>query len=124
MSSRGERAFQLQNRYRGQHGVRPLRWHRGCRVTSKAACLVIIRKGRLEHDKLWFRGLQKIFRTGRLEENIGWGFDEPDPIVKAWIKSPEHEANMSNPDVNVGAISTVYSRKLSKRVWVAHFAEK
>lgn len=124
MSGRAERAFQLQNAYRHKVGVRALKWHRGCRLTAKAACYVIIRKGKLEHDKRWFVGLQKLFRTGEVAENIGWGFDEPDPVVRAWENSPAHERNMRDPDVNVGAIATVYSRKLRKRVWVAHFAEK
>lgn len=124
MSGPAERAFQLQNNYRQQNHRKTLRWHRGCRLTAKAACYVIIRKGKLEHDKYWFKGLQKIFRTGEVGENIGWGFNEPDPIVKAWERSPQHERNMLDPDYTHGAIATVYSRKLQKRVWVAHFAEK
>lgn len=124
MSGRAERAFQLQNEYRQKRHVRTLRWHRGCRLTAKAACYVIIRKGQLEHDKYWFRGLQKLFRTGEVAENIGWGFNEPEPVVQAWINSPAHERNMRDEDLTHGAIATVYSRKLKKRVWVAHFAEK
>ena len=123
MSGLAQEAFKLQNSYRIRHGVRALKWHRGCRLTAKAACYVIIRKGRLEHDKLWFRGLQKLTRTGRVEENIGWGQDNASEIVNGFERSPEHERNMRDPSVNHGAYATAYSRKLGKRVWVAHYAE-
>lgn len=122
--SLGAEAFHLQNKYRGQHGVRYLKWNRGCKATAKAACYVIIRKERLEHDRWWFKGLQKIFRTGEVAENIGWGYNDPEDIVRGWINSPAHERNMRDSDVTHGAIASVYSKKLNKRVWVAHFAEK
>lgn len=124
MSDLAQDAFQLQNRYRHSQHVRSLIWSKGCRLTAKAACYVIIRKGKLEHDKLWFKGLRKIFRTGELGENIGWGFNNAEPIVTAWERSPIHERNMRDPDYTHGAIATVYSKRLGKRVWVAHFAEK
>jgi uncharacterized protein YkwD len=117
-------AFQLQNAYRHKRGVKALKWHRGVRLTAKAACYVIARKGRLEHDTAWFKGLQKIFRTGELGENIGWGQDDASEVVGMWIDSPMHERNMRDPDYTHGAIASVYSRKNRKRIWVAHFAEK
>lgn len=124
MGARARQAFKLQNMYRGQHGVRYLKWHKGCRITAKAAALVIVRKGKLEHDKWWFKGLRKIFRTGEVGENIGWGYDDPDDILRGWVRSKAHERNILDRDYTHGAIASVYSKKLKKRVWVSHFAEK
>lgn len=119
---KGKRAFALQNKWRRAHGVGTLKWTPGMRVTAKAACMVIIKRGELRHDPWWYRGLQKLLGRTELSENIGWGQDEPQEIIDGWDRSSAHHRIMRDPTLKRGAIASVYSRKLRRRVWVAHYA--
>lgn len=117
-----KRAFELQNEWRKTHHRRPLKWEPRCRVTAKAACLVIIRHGELRHDPRWYVGLRKALGNVEVSENIGWGQDEPLEIIQGFANSPVHREIMQDPTLTRGAYASIYSRKLRKRVWVAHYA--
>lgn len=123
-----KRAFQIQNSYRRGKRVKPLKWHTGAHATALAICVVLTRKGergaKFAHEKLWFKGLRKIFRTGEIGENIGYGQDDPGEIVRGFAESSVHERNMRDPDYTHGAFATMYSKKLKRRYWVAHYAQK
>ncbi len=119
---KAKRAFQLQNQWRKKHGARGLKWSAKIRVTAKAACLVIIKRGELRHDPWWYRGLRRALGNVEVSENIGWGQDDPSEIIRGWENSPTHRAIMGKKDHDHGAIASIYSRKLRKRVWVGHYA--
>lgn len=116
-------AFRLQNQWRVQHGARVLIWSAKMRVTAKAACLVIIKRGELRHDPFWYRGLLKALGNVEVSENIGWGQDAPAEIIRGWDESEIHDRIMRKKNSTHGAIASIYSRKLRKRVWVAHYAD-
>ena len=119
---KAKRAFQIQNRWRKAHGAPALIWSAKIRVTAKAACLVIIKRGELRHDPWWYRGLRKALGNVQVSENIGWGQNDPDQIVRGWENSPIHRVIMGDKGHDHGAIASIYSRKLGKRVWVGHYA--
>jgi uncharacterized protein YkwD len=124
MSEEARRAFREQNRWRTKRGVRSLKWSKPLYITAKAACAVIVRRGQLEHSPIWYRGIKKVFGNKEMGENIGWGQDEPSEIIDGWDNSPAHHRIMVDRDYNLGAIATVYSKKLDRQVWVAHYVAK
>lgn len=124
MATLGRKAFRLQNRWRKSHGAPRLKWHPKLALTSKAACLVIIEEQRLRHHPRWYATMKRYLGNREYAENIGWGFNVPTGIIEGWDESAAHDKIMRDRTLVHGAISTVYSRKIRKRVWVAHYAGK
>ena len=98
------RIFTLLNRERARHGLQPLR--RGPCATTWAERWSSTLAGtqRLRHQPL--KPLLKACGARRAAENIGGGNVSADEMMKTWMNSRAHRANILNPKlryVGVGA---------------------
>ena len=48
--------------------------------------------------------------TGAMGENIGWGYRTSTDMIKAWMASPGHRANILNCSAKSIGVGVVYSR--------------
>lgn len=99
----------LLNRERSARDLRPLKLDRRLGAAALAHSRDMVRRGYFEHDSPDGRTpFQRMLATRyvpkgaswTLGENIGWGtltLAQPAALVKAWMKSPGHRANVLNP---------------------------
>lgn len=98
----------LLNRERSSRGLAPLRLDGKLGRAARAHSQDMVRRGYFEHDSQNGRSpFERMLATRyvpkgaawTLGENIGWGtltLAQPDQLVKAWMNSPEHRANILN----------------------------
>jgi uncharacterized protein YkwD len=104
----------LLNRERSARGMRPLRMHKRLSVAAERHSRNMVRGNFFAHGNFVARILNAGYVNRRhawsLGENIAWGTGSlaaPQEIVKAWMKSPGHRANILNRrfrDVGVGIV--------------------
>lgn len=99
----------LLNRERAAHDLRPLKLNTRLNSAAIAHSRDMVRKRYFEHNSPDGRTpFQRMLSTRyvpkgaswTLGENIGWGslsLAQPDALVRAWMKSPGHRANILNP---------------------------
>lgn len=99
----------LLNRERAAHDLRPLKLNTRLNGAAVAHSRDMVRKRYFEHNSPDGRTpFQRMLSTRyvpkgaswTLGENIGWGslsLAQPDALVRAWMKSPGHRANILNP---------------------------
>lgn len=91
----------LVNEIRTGRGLHPLR--RGDRVTraARARARHIADVERLAHDG-WTSALEAVGLGDRAAgENIAMGYRDPEDVVRAWMNSPGHRANILGRDFGV-----------------------
>ena len=100
----------LVNRARRRHGLRPLRPNRKLRRAAQRHSMNMVREqffahvdpeGRTEVDRIIAAGFAKPNQPWALGENIAWGTGRlatPANIVRAWMASPGHRANILRRD--------------------------
>lgn len=99
MSATGD-VLRLVNEIRAEEGLQPLS---GDAKLAKAAlnrATACARKGRISHDG-WTDALRKVgLRVGSRSfgENLAQGQDRPAEVVRAWMASPGHRANILAKD--------------------------
>jgi uncharacterized protein YkwD len=88
------------NRVRAAHGLAPLRYdprlQRAARKHSREMLVTQI----FEHGAFGARMVQFDVRGSLTGENLAWGngsFGTASSIVRAWLASPEHRANLLRP---------------------------
>jgi uncharacterized protein YkwD len=98
----------LLNNARARHGLRRLRLQRRLGRAARSHSADMARRGYFSHDSLSGASfLDRIRRSGYLRrarswmvgENIAWGtgtLSTPRSIVRAWMRSPGHRANILN----------------------------
>ncbi len=103
-----DRIFSLLNAERRRHGLRPLQ--RGSCASSYAERWSgqIARTQRLHHQSL--RPLLKSCRARRAAENIGYGNVSADVLMKTWMASSRHRANILNPRLNYVGVGAARSK--------------
>ncbi|MDO8188284.1 CAP domain-containing protein [Conexibacter sp. JD483] len=99
----------LLNRERAARDLSPLKLDRRLSGSAVAHSRDMVRRGYFEHDSPDGRSpFQRMLATSyvpkgaswTLGENIGWGtlsLAQPAALVRAWMKSPAHRANILNP---------------------------
>ncbi len=107
----------LLNEERTQRGVRPLRGSELLKAAATRHSLDMVSRTYFSHDGPQGSTLvARVTRTGYINprvgwtvgENIGWGSGElgtPKAMVKAWMASPGHKANLLTPafkEVGIG----------------------
>lgn len=92
------------NRERDNRGQRPLQTSRALRLSAQAKARYLAKTGELEHGTWWklvyrFAGRQ----FGHIGENIASGQDSAAEVVRAWMDSPTHKANILGDYTHVGS---------------------
>jgi uncharacterized protein YkwD len=104
---------QLVNEERRKRGLSPLRYTASLRLSARTWSVVMVRDSRFSHGSWAKRVLRFPFvlagspRGRDVGENLAWatgGFTTPREIVKDWMSSPGHRANILRPKWQYGAV--------------------
>jgi uncharacterized protein YkwD len=116
------------NRVRAAHGLAPLRVDARLQRAARSHAGDMLRRGYFAHGSL-SRRIQAVGARGpRVGENLAWGTGEaakPRRIVKMWLASPPHRANLLRPGfrrVGVGAAHGTFAGRPHAVVVTANFA--
>lgn len=90
----------LTNKFREENGVSLL-------VEDKELCR------QAQEYAVWMRDNGQFKHSRGVSENIGFGQETPEDVIKDWAKSPGHKLNMLNPKHT--KIGTGYAK--GKRCW-------
>jgi uncharacterized protein YkwD len=122
----GRLVLDLLNEQRRQAGVRPLKPSPRLRLAARARAQDMARRHYFSHttpDGMpWWRKVEQVVgRTGwaTLGENIARGQDTPSEVVIAWMRSPEHRANVLAHKYTHAAIAV--ARRGREEYWALTF---
>ncbi|MGC9225183.1 MAG: CAP domain-containing protein [Terracidiphilus sp.] len=109
-----EQIFALGNQARAQTGVARLVWDPDLAEAALEHCRRMATEGPLSHRyggelSLTARAAKAGAYFSLIEENLAIG-PTPGAIHQSWMQSPEHRANLLNPQVNHVGIAVVYAR--------------
>jgi uncharacterized protein YkwD len=122
LSAAGAATLCLLNRERARHGLRALRSNRRLVVSAARHSQDMVERGYFSHEtpggttfvaRILASGYARSAGFGMLGENIAWGtgpLGTPAGIVRAWMNSPGHRANILRRafrDIGVGIASGV-----------------
>jgi uncharacterized protein YkwD len=115
------RLLRLVNAERARHGVRPLQPGvcAGARAEQWAATLA--RRGSLHHQSM--REVLRACRVSRAGENIGEGTVSADGMMRLWMNSPRHRANILDPHftyIGIGAARGSHGTWYAVQVFLAY----
>ena len=88
------------NRVRAAHGLVPLRYDPRLQRAARAHSRDMLISQLFQHGSFGARMLQFDVRGTVTGENLAWGngpFGTASGIVRAWLASPEHRANLLRP---------------------------
>ena len=128
----------LLNAERRARGLAPLRANAGLALAGQRHARDMVRRRYFAHASLAGRDFKtRIRRTGYLRghraivgENLAWGggaLATPRAIVRAWMRSPGHRANVLQPrfrEVGVGVVRRLPSGGLRGATYAAEFGRR
>lgn len=123
MNRQAQRAFRLTNQIRRTHGARTLRRSHVLDRSAQAKARHLARTGNFTHG-LWWKLIWRI--TGHafdtIGENIARDQHDPDQAIREWMNSPDHRANILNPDYT--HLGVGHAQNGDHQYWVQHFGGK
>ena len=128
----------LVNAERRRHGRKTLRRNSGLALAGQRHARDMVRKRYFSHDSLSGRDFKdRILSTGYtrgaatiLGENLAWGSHRlatPRAIVRSWMKSPGHRANILQPKfrhIGVGIVRAAPTRARNAATYAAEFGRR
>lgn len=118
--------LQLTNKIRAEHSLQSLTWNTALAHTASEHCADMVTRDYFSHnspegitpfDRMHSAGIRYIYAA----ENIAAGQPDPQSVINAWMDSPEHRANILNP--NLREIGAAYSRGGTYGIyWAQEFA--
>lgn len=109
--------LELINKYRLENGItKMLKADSFATELSKLRCHEMISENELSHLQ-WVDEADALIQLGSdiVGENIGYGYNSPDSVFNAWVKSEGHRKNMLNDKWDYIGIGIVKSS--SNRYW-------
>lgn len=113
------RVHQLVNAERTRRGLRPVAWTHCPDRFSDAWSLRLSQLGRLAHQPM--QPILSGCSARRVGENVAFGNVSADAMMRMWMASPGHRANILNPaftHIGVGATKTSSGRWYGVQVFV------
>ncbi len=116
------------NRVRAAHGLVTLRYDDHLQRAAVSHSEEMLATNVFEHGAFGSRMLQFDVRSSIAGENLAWGtgrYGTAQGIVAAWLRSPEHRANLLRPSFNrvgVGVLVGRFHGYRGARVVTADFA--
>jgi uncharacterized protein YkwD len=116
------------NQVRAAHGLAPLRYDPRLQRAARAHSRDMLSSGIFQHGAFGARMLQFDVRGSLTGENLAWGngsFGSASAIVRAWLASPEHRANLLRPAftrIGIGDLVGAFLGYDSAHVVTADFA--
>ena len=109
LSDREQALVERINDVRGEYGLSPLRADPKLTRAARAHSKMMLEQDVFTHGAFADRVRSFGVRFPLLAENIAWGngpFGTPGSIVKAWMESPPHRANLLHPRFRVVGVGT------------------
>jgi uncharacterized protein YkwD len=116
------------NLARTSRGLRPLRLDAKLHTAARAHSREMLRYGYFGHGAFGRRLSSFGVRGPWIGENLAWGrgaYSRASVIVREWLQSPEHRANLLRPGfrrVGVGSITGTFAGQPNALVVTADFA--
>ena len=116
------------NLARTSRGLRPLRFDAKLHSAARAHSREMLRYGYFGHGAFGRRLSSFGVRSAWVGENLAWGrgvYGRASTIVREWLQSPEHRANLLRPGfqrVGVGSITGTFAGQPDALVITADFA--
>jgi uncharacterized protein YkwD len=116
------------NRVRSAHGLAPLRYDPRLQRAARAHSHDMLVSGIFQHGAFGQRMLHFDVRGTLTGENLAWGngsFGTAAAILRAWLASPEHRANLLRPGftrIGIGDLVGVFCGYNGTHVVTADFA--
>jgi uncharacterized protein YkwD len=118
------------NAVRAAHGMQPLQLDRELTRAARSHSADMLRRGYFAHGPVGSRLQAFHVRGRRVGENLAWGsgsFASVDSIVRRWLGSPPHRANLLRPGftrVGIGALTGTFAGYGGALVVTADFASR
>jgi uncharacterized protein YkwD len=116
------------NSVRAAHGLRPLRVDRALESAARAHSADMLGHGYFDHGDFGRRMQAYRARGPILGENIAWGsgtYARVRTIIRLWMASPEHRANLLRPGyrrIGIGAAAGNFDGESDAVIVTADFA--
>ena len=116
------------NEARGAHGLAPLRFDPRLQRAARSHSGDMLRRNYFAHGRFTSRIARFGVRGSRVGENLAWGVgsrSDPREIVRAWLASPPHRANLLRRGfrrVGLGVLSGSFAGYSGAVVVTADFA--
>jgi uncharacterized protein YkwD len=116
------------NEVRTAHGLAPLRYDPRLQRAARAHSRDMLASNIFQHGAFGARMLQFDVRGTLTGENLAWGngpFGTANAIVRAWLASPEHRANLLRPGftrIGIGDLVGAFLGSNGAHVVTADFA--
>jgi uncharacterized protein YkwD len=116
------------NDARTAHGLRPLHVDATLRTAAQSHSVDMLRRGYFAHGD--FPGRMVAFHVNGpvAGENLAWGsgaYGQPQTIVREWLASPEHRANLLRPGftrIGIGIVRGTFLGAGGATIVTADFA--
>ncbi|MEZ5853068.1 MAG: CAP domain-containing protein [Hyphomicrobiaceae bacterium] len=118
-----EKARDLINRYRKQHGLKPLKLNAVLSNAAKEHCRDLAKWDRISHfgsdgSNPWDRVKRAGYNARIAAENVGTGQISIEEVMKGWKESPGHNKNLLLADADHMGIALVQDSKTEfKTFW-------
>lgn len=128
MSQNEQALFLAVNRVRAANGLRTLRVDPTLQRVARSYSTRILRTGSFAHGAMGARLAQAGARGPVFGENLAWGSGSrgsATSIVRGWMTSPSHRANLLRPGwsrIGIGALRGTFQGRAGTTVVTANFA--
>jgi uncharacterized protein YkwD len=126
MSASAKTIRHLVNQERHKHGLPALKASKSLNVSAKAKAADMVKYHYFSHGTpqgSWYAFIYKHagprWRGEAIGENIAKGQDTAEQVMRAWMNSPEHRANILGSQFKVIGIG--FASSGSTEYWVQHF---
>lgn len=119
-----QRVFQLHNEYRTRLGLKPFKWSNSLHNAADYFAAEMAEGRHPFGHGNWAKRIGRFLGRRRsrgleLAENIAYGQDTAEEVVRQWIRSPGHKRNMQ--DRSLRKIGVGYEKRGDKTFWVVDF---
>jgi uncharacterized protein YkwD len=116
------------NRVRAAHGLAPLRADATLRRAARSHSADMLRRNYFAHGPTTRRLASFGVRAPRVGENLAWGVGggaDPPAVVRLWLRSGSHRANLLRPGfrrIGIASLTGPFAGHASAVVVTADFA--
>lgn len=120
-----QKVAELTNQERAKLGLKPLKWDASLSKVAKAKSADMLKNGYFDHDSPTYGSPFDMMDKFGIQywaagENIAMGYDTPASVVKGWMNSPGHRANiLSDKYTHIGV-----GYEPNGSYWTQHFIGK
>ncbi len=120
--------IQLVNEAREKEGLHPLKLNDRLMVVAEAKSQDMVDENYFSHTSPVYGGMRDLFKAFDVNyrwagENIATGQRTSESVVKAWMDSPGHRANILHPDFNQMGVGAVAGGHYGGITWTQSFTD-